>query len=83
MHHYAPRPSANYGELIPGAISHEAVQKQFNSFFSKHRRNYGSQLIKQPDRRGNYSIPCIILKVIWIMYDTVIMTAWYTLLDSI
>ena len=50
-----------YGVIRPGNITHEDIQSRFSTYFTKYRRQYGSQLVSNCGIKQ--SLPCIIMQV--------------------
>ena len=53
-----------YGEIRPGAVTHEDIQRQFSEYFTKYRRQSGSVLISPSgSQRKKTTLSCHILQV--------------------
>ena len=52
-----------YGEIRPGAVTHEDIQRRFSEYFTKYRRQSGSVLISPGVSQGKTTLSCYILQV--------------------
>ena len=52
-----------YGEIRPGAVTHEDIQRRFSEYFTKYRRQLGSLKTSPGVSQGNIILPCHILQV--------------------